>query len=142
METEDVEPDLDSLRERVESALGSSLEEEWAEVLDQWSSAAPASRTAVRSDLLGLRNRLLNRIMEMSSLDGLRQGLAVQYGQVKCRWLMMTMKIQHQTLRHGGADEQLICRATCVSLLVQSLEPLLHQPSMSRLTEVLDEPIT
>jgi hypothetical protein len=74
-------------------------------------------------------------------VDELERGLVVQYLELKSRWTMLNVQIQHQTRRHGEANADLTYRATCVSLLVEALEPLLSQERVDALAEVLAEPL-
>ena len=135
------DPTLDDLRERTETALRDSLEAQWDEVLEQWSGVSPADRQAVRRDVAKLRDRILDSLLSIDTVDELRRCLAVGYVEMKCHWTMLNTRIQHQTAQNGRPDEPLIYRATCVSLIVQALEPLLSQKHVEGLTDFLAEPL-
>jgi hypothetical protein len=137
----DTESQLEALRKRVREALRGPLEDQWDEVLEQWSSAAPADREAVRAYVSGLRNRMLESLLEIGSLDELERGLAVQYIEVKCHWTMLNTQIQNQTAENGRPDDSLIYRATCVSLILQALEPLVSRKHVDGVTDFLVEPL-
>lgn len=137
----DTEPQLEALRERVRDALRGSVEEKWDEVLDHWSDAAPSEREAIWAYVSGLRNRMLDGLMEMGSLKELERGLAIQYIEIKCHWTMLNAQIQHQTTQNGRPEESLIYRATCVSLLLQVLEPLVNKERVEGVTSFLVEPL-
>ncbi len=132
---------IQSLHERIDGALRGALDEAWDEVLDEWRSAAPSERKAVRAYVSGIRNRIVRALLEIDSKEELERGLATQYIEVKCHWTMLNTQIQHQTARKGTPDEDLIYRATCVSLIVQRLEPLLSQERVDALTAFLAEPL-
>ena len=146
MEQESKEPtDVDSvegLHRRVETTLRESLESEWAEVLTQWSGASPDERQAVQSYVTGLRDRLLDTLLTIDSQEELRRGLAIAYVEMKCHWTMLNTKIQHQTAENGRPAEPLIYRATCVSLIVQALEPLLEREHVEVMADFLAEPLS
>ena len=74
-------------------------------------------------------------------MDELERGLVIQYLELKSRWTMLNVQIQHQTRRDGTANPELTYRATCVSLLVEALEPLLTRERVDALAEVLAEPL-
>jgi len=131
----------DSLHDRIEEALRGTLDRQWEEVLDEWTSAAPSERKAVKAYVSGLRNRILGTLLDLDTEDELQRGLATQYIEMKCHWTMLNTQIQHQTARDGGPEEDLIYRATCVSLIIQSLEPLLSQERIDNLTAFLAEPL-
>lgn len=135
------DPTLDDLRERTETALRDSLEAQWDEVLEQWSGVSPADRQAVRRDVAKLRDRILDSLLSIDTVDELRRCLAVGYVEMKCHWTMLNTRIQHQTARNGRPDEPLIYRATCVSLIVQALEPLLSRKHVEGLADFLAEPL-
>jgi hypothetical protein len=132
---------VEALHERIEDTLRGSLDEQWEEVLDQWEGAAPSERKAVQAYVSGLRNRILGALLDIDTEEELQRGLATQYIEVKCHWTMLNTQIQHQTARDGGPDEDLLYRATCVSLIIQSLEPLLSQERIDNLTAFLAEPL-
>ncbi|MEF8864768.1 MAG: hypothetical protein V5A20_03305 [Salinibacter sp.] len=132
---------FDELRQRVQTALCDSLEEEWEEVLEQWAGTAPSERQAVRRHVAELRDQVLDSLLATETLEELKRGLALGYAEMKCRWTMLNTRIQHQTAQSGRPDEPLIYRATCVSLIVQALEPLLSREHVEDLASFLAEPL-
>ena len=78
---------------------------------------------------------------EINTLEDLERGVAIQYIEVKCHWTMLNTRIQNQTSSDGMADDDLIYRATCVSLIIEGLEPLLSQERVDKLTNMLAEPL-
>ena len=140
-DSDNSEPSIDALHERIESALRGTLDREWEEVLDQWAEAAPSQRKAVQAYVSGLRNRILRTLLDIDTEEELKRGLATQYIEMKCHWTMLNTQIQHQTARKGGAEDDLIYRASCVSLIIQNLEPLLSRERIDRLTSMLAEPL-
>jgi hypothetical protein len=137
----DTNDSVQTFHDRIEEALRGSIDEEWDEVLDGWAEAAPSERKAVRAYVSGLRNRMLRALLDIDTEDELERGLATQYIEVKCHWTMLNTQIQHQTARDGEPQEDLIYRATCVSLIIQNLEPLLSQDRVDNLTAFLAEPL-
>jgi len=135
------DPTLDDLQERTETALRDALEEQWDEVLGQWEGASPADRKSVRTYVAELRDRILDSLQAIDSVDELRRCLAVGYVEMKCHWTMLNTRIQHQTAQNGRPEEPLIYRATCVSLIVQALEPLLSRKHVEGLADFLAEPL-
>lgn len=133
--------DVQSLHDHIREALREGLDTQWQDVLDSWKGAAPSERKAVNAYVSGLRNRILRSLLDIDTREELQRGLATQYIEMKCHWTMLNTQIQHQTARDGEADEDLIYRATCVSLIIQSLEPLLSQDRVDNLTAFLAEPL-
>lgn len=132
---------VQALHNNIEDALRDGLDDQWEEVLAGWEEAAPSQRKAVQAYVSGLRNRILRSLLDIDTDEELQRGLATQYIEMKCHWTMLNTQIQHQTARDGGADDNLIYRATCVSLIIQSLEPLLSQERVDNLTAFLAEPL-
>jgi hypothetical protein len=137
----DADEPVEALHDRIEEALRGSLDRQWEEVLDEWDGAAPSERKAVQAYVSGLRNRILGALLDIDTEEELQRGLATQYIEMKCHWTMLNTQIQHQTAQDGGPEEDLIYRATCVSLIIQSLEPLLSQERIDNLTAFLAEPL-
>jgi hypothetical protein len=141
-ESANVASKLEALRDRVETALRDPLEEKWDEVLGQWSGAARSDREAVRTYVTELRDRVLEGILAIDSLDEFKRGLALGYVEMKCHWTMLNARIQQQTAQSGRPEEPLIYRATCVSLIVQALEPLLSREHVEGIADFLAEPLS
>ncbi|PSQ97782.1 MAG: hypothetical protein BRD55_01185 [Bacteroidetes bacterium SW_9_63_38] len=137
----DTDEPVQVLHDEIEESLRGALDDQWAEVLDEWRGAAPSQRKAVKAYVSGLRNRILRALLDIDTEEELQRGLATQYIEMKCHWTMLNTQIQHQTARDGQADENLIYRATCVSLIIQNLEPLLSQERVDNLTAFLAEPL-
>jgi hypothetical protein len=134
-------PTFETLKQRVETALRDPLEEDWDEVLGRWSGASSSERQAVRRYVTELRDRVLDSLLAADTVDELRRGLALGYAEMKCHWTMLNTRIQHQTAQNGRPEEPLIYRATCVSLIVQTLEPLLDREHVEDLASFLAEPL-
>lgn len=134
--------ELEALRDRIETTLRDPLEEQWDEVLGQWSGATSSDREAVRTYVAELRDRVLDSLLSIDSLEELKRGLAIGYLEMKCHWTMLNTRIQHQTAQSGRPEEPLIYRATCVSLIVQALEPLLSREYVDGIADFLAEPLS
>lgn len=137
----DTDEPVSVLHARIEDALRGTLDQQWQEVLDEWPSGAPSERKAVQAYVSGLRNRILRVLLDIEAEEEVQRGLATQYVEMKCHWTMLNTQIQHQTARDGAPDESLVYRATCVSLIIQHLEPLLSRERIDNLTAFLAEPL-
>ena len=136
----DPEP-VEALHAQLEGSLRADLDAQWDQVLDTWDDGVASQKKAVRAYASGLRNRILQCLLEIDTIDELERGVAIQYLEVKCHWTMLNARIQNQTAIHGRADNDLLYRATCVSLILEGLEPLLTQERIDQLTAVLAEPL-
>jgi hypothetical protein len=126
------------VRERIHDALHDGLDERWDEVLVEWEPASPSQRESVKAYVAGIRNRVWKRLRAIPSVEGLEKGLAIQYVELKARWTMLNTRIQSQTVQGAAPDDELVYRATCISLLVEALEPLLRQEQVDGLTDRLN----
>jgi len=123
------------VQDRIHDALHEGLDEQWENALREWEEASPSRRDIMRTHVSGLRNRVWNSLSDIRSVGGLEKGLAIQYIKLKARWTMLNTQIQSKTATGGTPDSELVYRATCVSLIIQALEPLLQQKQIDRLTE-------
>lgn len=139
MDTADSE--LEALRDRIQTALRDPLEEQWTEVFEQWTSALPAERRAVRTEVSDLRDRLLDGLLDLGSVERLHRTLALRYVEVKGRWMVLNTRIQDQASQKGRADEALLYRAVGVGLILQALDPLLDREHLEDVGDVLAEPL-
>jgi hypothetical protein len=126
------------VHERIHDALYESLDKRWGDVLMEWDAASPKQREMVKNHVSGLRNRAWRTLKEIRSVDGLEKALTLQYIELKARWTTLNMQIQGQTAKQGAPDEELVYRATCVSLIIEALEPLLREERVDTLTDRLN----
>jgi hypothetical protein len=64
--------ELEALCDRIETMLRDSLDEQRAEVLEQWSGAAPSEREAVRAYVAERRDRMLDSLRVIDSVEELK----------------------------------------------------------------------
>ena len=133
---------VDDVQSHVEAALHDSLEEQWDEVLSQWDGAEASDRADVRATVAAVRDEIFEGLRPIESNDELQRGLAVAYLQTKCRWTLLNTRIQHQTAQNGQPHEALLYRATCVSLIVQALEPLLEPETVQSVAGLFAESVS
>ena len=134
------EKKVEFVHRHIREALFEGTEDHWDTTLSEWDTSR-ANREAVRAYVSGLRNRAWQSLRDITTVDELERGLVIQYLELKSRWTMLNIEIQNQTRRQAEPDERLLYRATCVSLLVEALEPLLTQDRVDALTDVLAEPL-
>ncbi len=134
-------PVTTTLHDQIDGALRGDLDAKWNQVLDQWEDGGPAQKKAITAYVSGLRNRMLRILTDLDDAEEAQHGLAIQYIEVKCHWMMLNMQIQSQTARNGRAQDNLIYRATCVSLIIEAMEPLLSRDRVDTLTGFLAEPL-
>lgn len=127
--------------EHIEAALRGELDREWRQTLDQWEDAPPAQSKAVMAYASGLRNRIIRSVEDIDDPAELERAIATQYIEMKCHWTMLNIQSQHQLHKHETVAPDILYRATCVSRIIQAMEPLLNQGDVEDLTEFLASPI-
>ncbi len=140
MPSDDTAISVDEQHHAIHEALEAPLDEQWKEVLSNWERGSSAQRRAIRAYVSGFRNRIIQTLDDLEEVNEIRQALGVQYLEMKCHWTLLNTQIQSQTARDGMPDEALMYRATCVSLIIQAIEPLLSQERIDTLTQTLAEP--
>lgn len=131
---------IEYIQDHIYEALHEGLEKRWETALSDWDGST-AQANAVKAHAVGLRNRAWQSLQDIHSVEELERGLIVQYLELKSRWTMLNVRIQHQTRQQGTAPDDLLYRATCLSFLVEALEPLLTQERVDALAEMLSEPL-
>ncbi|WP_141491656.1 hypothetical protein [Longimonas halophila] len=139
--TDNAATTVNEQHQAIHEALEDPLDAQWDTVLDEWDRGSTAQRRAIRAYVSGVRNRIVQTLDDLEEVDDIRQALGVQYLEMKCHWTLLNTQIQSQTARNGAPDEALMYRATCVSLIIQAIEPLLSQERINTLTQMLAEPM-
>jgi len=132
---------IGDIQDQIESTLCDDLDEEWDALLDQWEEASDAERTAVRNEVRGMRDFILDGIAITDSVESLRQALALQYLGVKCHWMTVNLQIQRTACEDDRPEECLLYEASAISLLVQRVESLLSHDQVERVATRLAGPI-
>jgi len=139
---ESAQAEVDDVHARIEAVLYDSLEEQWDEVLSQWDGAEASDRADVRATVAAVRDEIFEGLRPVESNDELQRGLAVAYLETKCRWTLLNTRIQYQTAQNGPPQDALLYRATCVSLIVQALEPLLEPEAVQSVAGMFADPVS
>jgi hypothetical protein len=129
------------VHERIRGALYDGLDDQWEAVLAKWEEATPGQRRIVAKHVAGVRNRVWGHLSEIQAVDELETALAIQYVELKARWTTLNTQIQSQTATGGDPDRELVYRASCVSLIIQALEPLLRKEQVEALTDRLNRSV-
>lgn len=136
----DAEPSVRELHAEIEERLTGPLEAQWEDVLHQWQETAPSKPERVLEELLALRDRVLEALLESESKNDLQRGLVFQSVAMKGHWATLLAQIQSRA-ENQQDTEGLICRASCISLLIQRLESLLCWEDLREITAFLNTPL-
>lgn len=123
------------------SLLDPGIEATWTDCLSGWVEATAAERQAVLDWAKGLREEFLQVARDVDDPDEVDYALAIRYIELKSHWIMLNTQINYQTVHRGGAGQELLFRASLISLLVLAIEPLLKSADIDKITDFLAEPI-
>jgi hypothetical protein len=130
--------DLPTLIERLNDP---TLESGIREALLSWPDADPQLVERTVAWVKTLRDELVTLCQEIDDSDQIDQNLAINYIELKTRWIAINTRINYQLFRTGGNDPESVFRATGVSLLLAHVESLLSPSDIAQITEFLAQPI-
>jgi len=130
----DVQEAIDKLKD---PQLGKGIHE----ALMSWPSVQVADVEKVSKWALALRDDLANLIHEIGDPDEVKMTLAINYIELKSRWIALNTKINYQTFRSGSCDTISALRGAALSALVGRVEELLTAADIDEITTFLSEPI-
>ncbi|MEM8557974.1 MAG: hypothetical protein AAGG50_09130 [Bacteroidota bacterium] len=113
----------------------------WQETLAEWEDAVPSQVRATLAYARGLRNQVLQLAREVDDAADLERMLALHYIELKCQWTKLNALVQYRLGSKGEVREDLMYRASCVSQLLSTIEPLLDPQDVDGFTNVLSAPI-
>lgn len=74
--------------------------------------------------------------------DDCAMTLAIQYVELKSRWIALNTRMNYSMFRTGGCDPADMCRGSAVSALLAHIEPLLDASDIDKITEFLAQPLS
>lgn len=118
-----------------------SLEASIREVLKAWEDPNPAPREATMKWVLGLRDELVSLLHEVGEDEQVIETLAVNYIELKTRWIALCTKANYQNFRLGSCESELALRGSACSQLLAVVESLLSAQDVEKITEFLAQPV-
>ena len=125
------------IKAHLRRTLKDELDQKWAMTLRNWQDASNASRQANLAFLKGLRNHLFFAIEEITDPVELSHAVALYHIEVRCHWSLINLKLQNHVNEHGTVKDELLYRASCVSMILEALEPFIAQSAMDHCKERL-----
>ncbi len=127
----------DACKHLNDEQLGTQIHES----LSSWPSVQAADVDRVKKWSLALRDDLVHLITEIGDPDEVKMTLAINYIELKSRWIALNTKINYQTFRKGSCDTVTALRGAAISALVGRVEELLTPQDIDEITTFLSEPI-
>lgn len=112
------------------------------EQLGSWEGADPAAIDRTVAWILQLREDLVSLIRTIDDDEQIAETMAINYIEIKTRWIALNTKINYQTFRQGACDPELAFRGTACSGLLAEVETLLTPDDVMKITEFLAQPVT
>ncbi len=118
---------------------GAELEKAWRDCLGTWEDSSPAQRADCRAFAVNLRDNFLRILKDVDDAEEQETIGTIFYTQVKSQWILINTQAGYQ-IRNGRVEGALFCRAGMLSALLGSLEPVLRQSDLTRITNFLAGP--
>jgi len=129
------------LQDTIDQLKDGSLEQVAREALSSYQGANPADVEKLVKWTQSLRDDLVTLIKEIDDEDEVAMTLAINYIELKSRWIAINTKINYQNFRTGSCDPVSALRAAAISQLLAKVESLLSQGDIDQITQFLAEPI-
>jgi len=129
------------LQDTIDQLKDGSLEQVSREALSSYQGANPADVEKLVKWTQSLRDDLVTLIKEIDDEDEVAMTLAINYIELKSRWIAINTKINYQNFRTGSCDPVSALRAAAISQLLAKVESLLSQGDIDQITQFLAEPI-
>ena len=119
-----------NIKSHLNHVLREELEQKWTVTLLNWQEAPNSTKQANMAFLKGLRNHLFHAIEEISDPIELSHAIALYQIEVRCHWSLLNLKMQNHVNTYGKVKEELMYRASCISLILEALEPFVAQSAL------------
>jgi hypothetical protein len=123
------------------SLTSPSIESSIREGLEGWDGAEPAAIERTMAWFRAIRDNLIALLRDVDDEDQIDETLAINYIELKSRWIALNTKINYQTFRLGSCDPELAFQGSAISILLGEVESLLTPRDIEQITEFLAQPI-
>jgi hypothetical protein len=130
------------LREQIEAALDAAkMESYWDACMEEWDEGTPEQKNALKREMHEQREAFLSLLKDVDDPETLDMVSAIEYVEVKSRWIRYNTQLQFQAVFKGEASMELMCRAALTTSFLICLEPLLQPEDLEKITDFLSQPI-
>ena len=109
--------------------------------LSDWPGVTAQHVVDALSTLDDIMNSLCHTLAAIEGGEDLHLTLAIQYIELKTRWIGMNNRINYTTIRTGVPATEDVLLATVLSMFLVHIEGLVHAEDVERINEFLAEPI-
>ncbi|MCE2966497.1 MAG: hypothetical protein ACK5WB_03465 [Phycisphaerales bacterium] len=130
-----------TLQRAIETLTNPQIETKIREALETWPDADPAMVARTLAWITALRDDLCNLLRTIEDDEQIAETLAINYIELKSRWIALNTKANYCIFRTGVADAESAFRGTSISMLLGEVEGLLTPTDITTITEFLAQPI-
>lgn len=112
------------------------------EALTSWGGADADTVSRTVAWVRHMREDLVALLRAVDDDEQVGVTLAVNYIELKSRWIALNTKVNYQTFRTGSCDPEVACRGTGCSMLLAELETLLTPDDVEKIAEFLAQPVS
>jgi hypothetical protein len=109
--------------------------------LSQWPGVEQADVERVIRWVSALRDDLIALVKEVGDPEEITMTLAINYIELKSRWIALNTKMNYQNFRTGSCDTLTALRGSGISALLARLEELLTPQDIEQIADFLAQPV-
>lgn len=130
-------------REHVLNTLSSpDLCNEISTAVKEWPGATAETVCRCVDQVRKEQNSFAAALREIDDDGEIATVLAINYIELKSRWIALNTKINYQTFRTGQCETVDALCASATSLLLQQIESLIDHRDIEKITEFLAQPVS
>jgi hypothetical protein len=130
-------------REHVLDTLSSpDLCNEISTAVKEWPGATADTVSRCVEQVRKEQNSFAAALREIDDDGEIATVLAINYIELKSRWIALNTKINYQTFRTGQCETVDALCASATSLLLQQIESLIDHRDIEKITEFLAQPVS
>lgn len=88
-----------------------------------------------------LRDELVSLVAEIEDPGDVAYTLAINYIELKTRWIKLNTKMNYDAWKHGAADPAHMFRGSAISALIAHVENMLDSSDIDQISSFLAEPV-
>ena len=92
--------------------------------------------------ITAVRDGLVSELSTIADEDDLESTLAINYIELKSRWIAMNTQLNYQMFKHGTPSTEVMQRAFSTTFLLVQIEKVLGPEDIEKITDFLSEPIS
>lgn len=121
--------------------LSTDLESGWDATTRGWANTDNNGRKQSILYVREVRDQALSALRPINDPEQTSTALAVQYIEIKSRWIMLNTMINYELATTGAQDGETVLRASLLTSLLVEIEGMLSSDDLNSITAFLARPI-